>query len=231
MRSYFRRTASAALGVLTVAGCTIGPVDTTLISDTPANARSFAVAKAAVKTCYGKNARAKFLKAGFGYTQQPYRLRNGEPAERVIITSPDPSVYVLYSENRCHVGLENMTPRQSAELAQIWVKAFEAEPNSKSGDGLSDHVSGAWRRFFTEPARFPDKAPYYHRIYIAAYKTWPYGPYDPQRNLPYSIKGFFPKVPGAAVKLSHVTECHPQVSTGPGSGAWLPCSGPAYQPR
>ena len=82
-------------------------------------------------------------------------------------------------------------------------------------DGLSDHVSGAWRNFFTEPARIPDKAAYYHRIYIAAYKTWPSGPYDPQRNLPYRAESIFPDGPGAAVRLSHVTECKPQIKTGP----------------
>ena len=91
-------------------------------------------------------------------------------------------------------------------------------------------MSGAWRRFFTEPARIPDKAAYSHRIYIAAYKTWPQGPYDPQRNVAYSIDGTFPNKPGAAVRLSHVTECNPRFATGPRSGVFLPCSASTYTP-
>lgn len=214
-----------------LAGCGIPPVDKTLISDNPASAESFAIAQKAVRACYGANALSKFRRAGFGVSTQQFQLKNGRESTRIFISSPDDAVSVLYHGDSCYVGLKNMTPSQSAQLAQIWVKAFEAKPNSAYGDGLSDHVSGAWRNFFTEPASIPDKAAYTHRIYIAAYKTWPSGPYDPQRNIPYSIEGIFPDGQGAAVELSHVIECKPHVSTGPRSGAFLPCSGPTYKPR
>jgi hypothetical protein len=218
-----------------LASCSIPPVDTTYISSTPADARSFAVAQRAVRACTNMLDRERvlnqFRRSGFKVQRQQIELRRGRTTERAIITAPDPRVSVLYGGGRCYVGLENMTPEQSSQLAKIWVKSYGAEPNSAYGDGLSDHVSGAWRRFFTEPARFPDKAPYYHRIYIAAYKTWPSGPYDPQRNIAYSVAGIFPDKPGAAVKLAHAVECKPIVKTGPRSGAFLPCSGPEFRAR
>ena len=130
----------------------------------------------------------------------------------------------------CWIGLEGVTPKQSVELAQIWVAAFDAKPNSAYGDGLSDHVSGAWCNLFTEPERFPDKARYKHRVFIAAYKTWTHGPYDPQRNTAFKVEGF-PKVLGAAIKLSHAIECDPAFYIGPTSVGFLPCSEPEFKPR
>lgn len=227
---FWKRTFSI-VGLLGLSGCGIPSVDPTYISDVPADAQSFAVAQKAVRACYGENAISKLRRAGFGVSSQEVKLKNGRMALRYNVTSPDKRVTVLYQNKSCIVGLESMTPSQSAQLARIWVKAYDAKPNSEYGDGLSDHVSGAWRNFFTEPARFPDKAAYYHRIYIASYKTWPHGPYDPQRNIAYSIEGHFPKTKGAAVKLTHAIECQPIVSTGPKTGAFLPCSGPAYRPR
>lgn len=215
----------------TLAGCGIPPVDPTLISDTPATAQSFAVAQQAARACYGPNALTKFRNAGFGVTPQQVEVRGGRIIERYLISPPDDSVSVIYQKYKCYVGLESMTPDQASQLAQIWVDAYDAKPNSAFGNGLSDHVSGAWRHFFTEPARIPDKAAYYHRIYIAAFKTWPHGPYDPQSHFPYSIEGIFPDTPGAAIRLSHAIECKPHIKTGPKSGAFLPCSGPAYRPR
>lgn len=221
------------LCLLGLVGCGIPPVDTTLISKTPADAKSFAVAKQAVRACKSlTNRERSFRQAGFGYSVQPVTLRNGRESSRVIVSPPNDAVSVLVNGLSCYVGLENMTPSQSFELAQIWVKSYGAQPNSAYGDGLSDHVSGAWRIFFTEPARFPDKAAYRHRVYIASYKTWPHGPYDPQRNIAYDIGDIFPKkTPGAAVKLTHAIECEPIVSTGPRNGAFLPCSGPAFKPK
>lgn len=217
-----------------LAGCGIPPVDKTFISNTPANAKSFAIAKRAVEACSDltnkEKVRRSFQSAGFGISVQQVVAKTGRTISRTIVTSPDKTVSVLYLGNSCYVGLESMTPNQSKQLAEIWAKAFEAEPNSAFGDGLSDHVSGAWRRFFTEPYRIPDKAAYSHRIYISAYKTWPHGPYDPQRNVGFTIPEF-PKKPGAAVGLNHVIECRPQVQTGPSSGVFLPCSGPEYNPN
>ena len=223
----------SVLCFLGLIGCGIPPVDTTLVSKTPADAKSFAVAKQAVRACKSwPNREKNFRQAGFGYTTQTVALRNGREISRIIVSSPNDAVSVLIDGSSCYVGLENMTPSQSYELAQIWVQSYGAQPNSTYGDGLSDHVSGAWRNFFTEPARFPDKAAYSHRVYIASYKTWPHGPYDPQRNIAYDIGGIFPKnTPGAAVRLTHVVECIPIVSTGPRSGAFLPCSGPDFRPK
>ena len=231
----FVRKLIAGISLFGLASCSIPPVDTTYISSTPADAGSFALAQRAVRACTNvldrANVLTRFRQSGFKVQQQQITLRRGRTTERVTITAPDPRVRVLYGGGACYVGLENMTPEQSYQLARIWVKSYGAQPNSAYGDGLSDHVSGAWRRFFTEPARFPDKAPYYHRIYIAAYKTWPSGPYDPQRNIAYSVEGIFPDKPGAAVRLSHTAECKPIVKTGPKSGAFLPCSGPAFRPK
>lgn len=214
-----------------ISGCGIPPVDTEFVSSVPADTRSFAVAQKAVRACTlkkGEELQRNFRRAGFGVSEQPIETKNGSTVPRMIISSPDDAVSVLIAGNSCYVGLENMTPSQSYQLASIWADAYEAPPNSAYGDGLSDHVSGAWRRFVYEPARIPDHAEYSHRIYIAAYKTWPHGPHDPQRNVGYSIAGTFPKKPGAAVQLTHVVGCNPYISTGPGAVRIVPCTGPDY---
>ncbi len=231
----FRRLALVGLCAVILTGCGIPPVDTTYVSREPASAQDFAVARRAVEACTdprrSDRMRAAFERAGFTVSDKTEALRNGRTITRMIVDDPRDRVSVLVGGGDCFVGLVGMTPRQSAELAQIWVRAHQAQPNSAFGDGLSDHVSGAWRRFFTEPPRFPDKAAYRHRIYIAAYKTWPHGPYDPQRGFGYDLGQVFPDTPGAAVKLDHVFECQPMVETGPNRGVFLPCSGPVYRPN
>ncbi|WP_424967024.1 hypothetical protein [Dinoroseobacter sp. S375] len=229
------RAARSFIAFLTVIGCTVPPVDPTFISSVPADPQSFAVAQKAVRACSDPLNKERVLKnfqrAGFTVSQYPVASRFGGTATRIDVSAPDPAVSVLYQSGRCYVGLEGMTPSQSAQLAEIWVNAHNARPNSEFGDGLSDHVSGAWRHFFTEPARVPSKAAYYHRIYIAAYKTWPHGAYDPQSSFAYDISGVFPDKPGAAVELNHAFECKPYHVTGPNSGAYLPCSEPDYRPN
>ncbi|MEL6468045.1 MAG: hypothetical protein AAFQ58_24040 [Pseudomonadota bacterium] len=229
-----RMTSYLFAALLVVAGCGIPPLDTRLVSNVPADAQSFAVAERAVRACTGlmdnEKVRRDFERAGFDVSVRMVQARNGKAIPRTDITAPDKAVSVLYLGSSCYVGLEGMTPDQSARLARVWVDAYGAQPNSAFGDGLSDHVSGAWRRFFTEPHRIPDKAAYYHRVYIAAYKTWPSGPYDPKRNVGFSIPDF-PDTPGAAVRLNHVIECRPQVVTGPRRGVFLPCSGPEFVPN
>ncbi|MEX0369966.1 MAG: hypothetical protein AB3N09_04990 [Tateyamaria sp.] len=204
------------------------------MSTVPADAQSFAIAERAVRACTdvtnAEKVRRNFQRAGFEVAVQMVQARTGRTIERTLISAPDKAVSVLYLGTACYVGLEGMTPEQSARLARIWVGAHQAQPNSAFGDGLSDHLSGAWRRFFTEPHRIPDKAAYSHKIYIAAYKTWPTGPYDPKNSVGFDIPDF-PDTPGAAVRLNHVTECRPQVATGVNSGVILPCSGPAYAPN
>ncbi|SHH91458.1 hypothetical protein SAMN05443551_3542 [Marivita hallyeonensis] len=225
----------AAACIAILPGCGIPPVDTSTVSRMPANAQSFAVAQRAARACSHASSPTTvsqaMRRAGFAVSQERVTVRGGRQVTRFRITSPDDAVRILYFPGSCYVGLEGMTPAQSSQLASIWVEAHQLLSNAEFGDGLSSHVSGAWRRFFTEPPRFPDKAPYAHRIYVAAYKTWPSGPYDPQRSLAYDIGDFFPKTPGAAVRLNHAIECKPQVTTGPRSGVFLPCSGPTYRPR
>lgn len=215
---------------LGLGACGIPPVDPTYISDTPADAGSFALAQRAVRACsdmYSPGAvERKLQQAGFEVRVTGEGLRNGRLVNRLEIAAPDDDVTVHYYDDTCFVGLVGMTPEQSYDLAQIWVKAHQATPNSAHGDGLSDHVVGAWRRFFEEPAA-SGKAAYRHRIYITAFKTWPYGPYDPARSLGYAIEPF-PKVPGAAVKLSHVAQCDASVMS---AAEGAVCSGPAYRPR
>ncbi|CUH52944.1 THUMP domain-containing protein [Shimia marina] len=212
---------------LGLGACSIPPVDPTYISDTPADAASFALAQRAVRACSDLHSpdavQRKLTQAGFQVVAKGTASRG---RERFDVVAPDADVIVHFNASNCFVGLVGMTPEQSYELAQIWVKAHQAKPNSAYGDGLSDHVVGAWRRFFEEPAA-QGKAPYQHRIYIAAFKTWPYGPYDPSGSLGYAIEPF-PKKPGAAVELSHHAQCNASVlDTVEGAT----CSGSAYRPR
>lgn len=224
-----------SLCVFALVACGVPAMDTRLISHSPADAQSYAVAQRAVRACtqvtLPKTVLASFEREGFSVYRSQGTGGRGQSFKRYDIRSPDPDVIVLYAEENCWVGLKGMTPAQSAALARIWVDAHQARPNSDFGDGLSDHVSGAWRRFFTEPAQPPAKPAYHHKIYISAYKSWPSGPYDPQRNIAYSVDGVFPDVPGAAVRLFHTVECQPHVKTGPSSGAFLLCSGPDYVPE
>ncbi len=226
---------AAMLATASLAGCGIPPVDTKFVSQTPAPAADLALARKAVDACTNISPRdeatAALKRAGFIVTEENFTVRRGRTLRRIIVDDPRDRVSVLLDGSSCYVGLVGMTPEQSYSLASVWARKHRAEPNSAFGDGLSDHVSGAWRRFFTEPARLPVKAPYKHRIYIAAYKTWPSGPYDPQRNVAYDIEGLFPDRPGAAVKITHAIECDPIVSTGSRSGAFLPCSGPDYRAK
>jgi hypothetical protein len=207
-------------------GCGVPALDTTLVSQTPADARIFAIAQRAVRACSRMPDRDNVLRAfrasGFGVTEQSIEGVQGRSSTRAIITAPDSAVSVLYHGSHCYVGLLGMTPDQSRDLAGIWATAFGASPNSAHGDGLSDHVSGAWRRFFNEPADIPNHGAFTHRIYIAAYKTWPQGPYDPQRSVPFPVDGLFPDQPGAAVKLNYNLTCDPLVR-GPRSGVILSC--------
>lgn len=189
--------------------CGIPPVDETFISNTPASAEDMLVARNAVTACghLPNRAKAKASFEQFGFTILPTEETrgNGKTYSRLKIQAPSPRVKVIFAAGkslggRCYVGVENMTPNQSAELARGWVRKYKANSNSEYGDGLSDHVSGAWRSFFTE-------VPYHHRVYIAAYKTWPHGPYDPQRQFGFDVSDVFPKRPGAAVSLSYAMDC------------------------
>ncbi|MDA7426473.1 hypothetical protein [Thalassococcus lentus] len=160
-----------------------------------------------------------FRTFGFQVAEEKIALRNGRETTRRVIQAPNPAVSVLFHGSTCVVGLESMTPEQSNQLARTWVLAYEAQPNSR----LANIVSGAWRSFFTESAQLPVRPALTHRIYIAAYKTWPSGPYDPQRNVPFNIDGLFPDKPGAAVRLTYVIDCDPLVKTDANTTLLLSC--------
>ncbi|MEM6607096.1 MAG: hypothetical protein AAF689_00855 [Pseudomonadota bacterium] len=167
--------------------------------------------------------RGAFHRVGFTVSRRT-EVSGNDSYQRTVIAPPIPEISVLFAGNSCWVGLQSMTPEQSTQLAQIWVRAYGARPNSDFGDGLSDHVSGAWRLFFRDPPQFPDRAAYDNRIFIAAYKTWPSGPYDPQRQVGYDVSDLFPRnQPGAAVRLTYVQVCDPIIETGPRRGVFLPC--------
>lgn len=84
-------------------------------------------------------------------------------------------------ERVCIVGLKNMTPAQSYELAQPWVRQFGALTNAERGQGLSDKVVQAWASLRSD-----------RKVYVAAYKSWA------ARRSP------FPRGPGASVRLIYI---------------------------
>lgn len=225
LRSLPRLPALSALCLAGLAACGIPPVDTATISTTPANAASFAVAQQAVRACIDMDERdtqiRNFRRAGFDVTISSQG--------QITVTAPDDAVTVLLHHRSCWVGLEYMTPQQSVQLAQIWVDAYDATSNAANGQGLSSHVANAWRNIFTEPEVFPETPAYRHTIYIAAYKTWPSGPYDPQRGTSFDLGDPFPDVPGAAVSLRHNVACKSPFPGG-GPGSIMQCDGPAYRP-
>jgi len=65
------------------------------------------------------------------------------------------------SEGACIVGLEGMTAQQSFELAQPWVRKFDARTNAERGQGLAENAVQAWGTL--DDMRV---------VYISAYKTW-----------------------------------------------------------
>lgn len=222
--------------VLGAAGCGIPPVDTTYISAVPASAQSFAVAQRAVRACSTVSSPdrvlSNFRKAGFQVSDTRSRTFGGASTELGSIIAPDPTVTVFYEVAQydkrqiaeCNVGLAGMTPEQSKQLADIWVKAHGAKSNAEHGDGLSDHVSGAWRRLYTGPKNAPPEAAYIHRLFITSFKTWPHGPYAVRSHIPSAAKEVFPKKPGAAVRLRQTSECQNGLFLNAGENGLLPCS-------
>ncbi len=195
-------TMGAVLAFLS--GCGIPPVDTKTISQSPARPQDMALAQKAVRACAGvpdnDNVTRALTNAGFQVTTVQAPIRGGRTVSRYDVQSPNDRVIVFYQARTCYVGVVDMTPAQSKELATFWVDAYDAKPNGTYGDGLSDHVSGAWRRYFYD-------WPNHINLYIAAYKTWPSGPYDPQNKYGFDIGDVFPNTKGAAVKLEYVSQC------------------------
>ncbi|ABD53739.1 hypothetical protein Jann_0822 [Jannaschia sp. CCS1] len=156
---------------LALIGCGIPPLNTATVSQTPAGAAQFALAQRAVQAC-GRLPDTDAARSALG--------RVGLSGDGTIMTSSDQAVIVLMQGGRCAVGLRSMTPEQSHQLAQSWVRTYDAISNAEAGDGLSPLVIGAWRSF--TPNR---------RVFIAAHRTWP------------NEYSQFPDVAGAAVTLSY----------------------------
>ncbi|MEL6466499.1 MAG: hypothetical protein AAFQ58_16155 [Pseudomonadota bacterium] len=155
--------------ILLLSGCDTA-VNQTLVSTTPATPQEFSEAKSAASVC-GRHApnwvaASTALKAeGYAETEDP-RLASIQRAQRaVILEKPGIDVVVLLGarggEGACIVGLEGMTPQQSFELAQPWVKKFDARTNAERGQGLAKNTVQAWGTL--EEKRI---------VYIAAFKTW-----------------------------------------------------------
>ncbi|MEP5732249.1 MAG: hypothetical protein ABJL67_23105 [Sulfitobacter sp.] len=154
---------------LLLAGCA-KPVNQKLVSTTPATPQQFSEAKSAASVC-GRHApnwvaASTALKAK-GYTEtKNARLASIQRAQRaVILENSGTDVIVLLGsrgdEGACFVGLAGMTPQQSFELAQPWVKKFDARTNAERGQGLAKNAVQAWGTL--EEKRI---------VYVAAYKTW-----------------------------------------------------------
>ncbi|TCS60016.1 hypothetical protein EDD52_11626 [Primorskyibacter sedentarius] len=170
--------------MLGLAGCPgIPPVNTATISQTPASNRLFAQAKEAVRIC-SKLPDWKAVYSAFGAAGYEIRTldalgQDGRVVQRThFVNGEDAEIFLIATPRGCTVGIENMTPAQSFELAQPWVKAFGAKTNAELGQGLSPHVVQAWRSIRDD-----------RHVYIAAHKTWPADNY------------VFPDVPGAAATL------------------------------
>ncbi|RVT82756.1 hypothetical protein DXV76_16100 [Rhodobacteraceae bacterium CCMM004] len=166
-------------------GCaSIPPLDTTTISQTPASASQMAFAGRIVRVCSGLPDADRVMAAfeAMGHQVGRWRMIMGGGEELVSprqVSFERGDVIVQASETDCYVGVKGMTPEQSYQLAQPWVRHFGAITNAEAGQGLSPHVVQAW-------GGRPKGTPV---VLIAAHKTWPWD------------RGEWPDVPGAAVTL------------------------------
>ncbi len=125
---------------------------------------------------------AAFAAMGYASGETRATQRNGNTlTSGRVVSYNDGGVIVQVSEQRCYIGVLSMTPEQSLQLAQPWVREYRAITNAEFGDGLSPHVVQAWR---VQPGPVPT-------VLIAAHKTWPWD------------RGTWPDEPGAAVTLHH----------------------------
>lgn len=157
-----------ALGAFGLTACV--SVDDDLISKTPASAQQFAEAKKAAATCgvhapNWKALEAAYLSMGYSETQDKKRISVQKSQGVVILEKAGTDMVIMVGsrggEGMCIVGLKNMTPQQSYELAQPWVKKFGLLTNAERGQGLSDLMVQVWGK--TEERRV---------IYVGARKTF-----------------------------------------------------------
>ena len=179
----FRRLwALSAIGALL--GCAgIPPVNTDTISQNPATPQRYAAALQAVNIC-SKLPDTEAVMSGFealGYkrTRLVLTTYDGTVTSSDSINSKSTDLKIIASSEGCTIGLEGMTPEQSFQLAQPWVKRFGLVTNESLGQGLSPHAVQAWQ-FPTYP---------HTQILASAGKTW------------YVGSGVTSDVPGASVRL------------------------------
>ncbi len=177
--------------LLAVSACGIPQVDSSTISGSPASAKYFTKAQKAVEMCSRlpdrEAAIAGFRSLGYNTSHWEFTTRSGKKSTSGIsLQEHDDQLFIYLSETSCIVGLKNMTPQQSYQLAQPWVRKYRAIANEKLGQGLSDHAVQAWQ---TKPANGV-------RVLISAGKTWHW-----DSN---SIPETFRKSPGASVRLIYL---------------------------
>lgn len=148
-------------------GCSgVPPVNTSTISETPANAQRYAAARQAVNIC-SKLPDTEAVMRGFealGYQRSrlEFTTNGGKKLISESINSQSKDLKIIASSEGCTIGLEGMTPDQSYRLALPWVRKFGLVTNESLGQGVSPHVVQAWQ-FPT----FPNS-----QILVSAGKTW-----------------------------------------------------------
>lgn len=170
--------------IFALAGCPgIPDVNTSTISETPASTQRYNAAKEAVRIC-SRYPDTEAVLRGFealGYKRTRFELttKDGQTLVSESINSQNSDLKIFASSAGCTIGLEGMTPEQSFQLVQPWVRKYGLVTNASLGQGLSPHVVQAWQ--FPE---FPTT-----QVLASAGKTWHWdGPISS-------------KVPGASVRL------------------------------
>ena len=160
---------SVCVAVIAVSGCDPA-VDTSLISRTPAPAAAVERAETALAICarnlqdYAETVRL-IAAAGFAETrssilaepQSRFRFRSFASARHGV----EITIVQQDRENLCLVGVDDLTPAQSFDLAAPVAEMFGAVTNAERDNGLANNAVEAWALFG------PDR-----NLYIAAYKTW-----------------------------------------------------------
>lgn len=170
--------------VMALAGCLgIPPVNTATISENPASAQRYAAARQAVKICSRlpdtEAVMRGFEALGYKRSRLEFTTNDGRTIVSESINSQNTDLKIIASSQGCTIGLEGMTPDQSFQLAQPWVRKFGLVTNESLGQGLSPHVVQAWQ--------FPRFA--HSEILVSAGRTWHIG------------SGLSSNVPGASVRL------------------------------
>ena len=153
--------------VMALAGCPgIPPVNTETISENPASAARYAAARQAVNICSRlpdtEAVMRGFEALGYERSRLEFTTNDGKTLVSESVTSQNTDLKIIASSAGCTIGLEGMTPDQSFQLAQPWVRKFGLVTNESLGDGLSPHAVQAWQY-----PTFP-----HTQVLVSAGKTW-----------------------------------------------------------